>query len=120
MFPVEGHWRVASGQLGCRPSRRQSRLGLHMACKCDRLGMSPVARAVRAVRLQDVELPQRLVRILNPEFRLSRVTAFDPLLPNACQAGDLESALEIHKFLGARQPKSDVIECTTGGCSRRF
>ena len=106
-----GRNRVAKMMLPGAERHRRCRLDLHcFSARRRRLAM------VVDVFVEDVDLPQRAIRIGNPELGLARVTALDALLALRRHSGRLQSPLDFDELLGVSHAQARMVEGTA--CTR--
>ena len=73
------------------------------------LGFRMPDAAVVDVALEGVNLPQRVVGVVDPELRLPGVAALDALLAVGADAGPLQPLLHGHQRLRVRHPEAEVV-----------
>ena len=91
---------------------RGARLDLQGLCLL-RFGGAAIAVIVD-VFVKDVDLPQRAVRIADPELGLPRVAALDALFALGLEAGRFEPALDLDQLLGGPDAKPDMVQGAAG------
>jgi hypothetical protein len=62
------------------------------------------------ILVEDVDLPERRIRISDPELRLPRVAALDAFLTFGAMAGRLEPLLDLDELLRGADAEPDVIQ----------
>ncbi len=73
----------------------------------------------RDVLVEDIDLPQRLVRIRDPELGLLGVAALHAVLALGAETGQLEAALDGDQFLGVADAQAGVVQVPVGGRASR-
>jgi hypothetical protein len=76
-----------------------------------------VEAGVVEIFVEDVEFPEMLVGIGDPEFGLQGVAAFDPFLPLRGDAPFLQPALQIDQRDLIGQPKAEMIQRAVRPCA---
>src|SRR5438034_1286992 len=93
-------WSAAALPARLRPASAGRRLWM-------RRGSVPV---VLHVLVEYVDLPEQLIRIRDPEFRLERIAALHTVLAPRFEARGLETMLNLHELVGGPDPDADVIQ----------
>jgi hypothetical protein len=71
------------------------------------------------VFVEDVDFPECVIRVGDPELRLPSVTALHALLALGMQSGGFEALLDLDELLAVSHAQSDVIQGAAGsGVSR--
>ena len=80
----------------------------------DRIDVIVVVVFLPDVFMEDVDLPQRSIRIADPELRLSCVAAFHTVLPLGRHAGRFEAMLDRDELFGIADAQASVVEIPAG------